>query len=424
MLEKGGAAMTRKRLPIGVDNFETIRTQDYYYVDKTGFIIELLHHWGAVNLFTRPRQFGKSLNVSMLKAFLEIGCKKALFDGLKIAQEQALCAQYMGQYPVISIDLKDVRGSTYEAAKHSLKSVIGTEARRFSFLAESEQLSNAEKTSYIALTSATDDGNFSMADTALIYSLSELSILLDKHYGRNVIVLIDAYDAPLEQALRMGYDTQMKSLLDSLLTCGLQANSHVHFSVITGIFPDFQESRLNLNEYSITDWDFAEYFGFSDEEVTALLTYYGLSEKRDAVKEWCGGYHFGSADVYCPEAVLRFCEQPLANLNAWLASCSFYTQNREIVGHFLQMASMQTKLELEQLIAGKTIVKKIPPAPTYNPQDRYAENRWGVLATAGVLPPIKQVDWRRYELKIPNQGIRQLIAEQMLTIPHGIVATP
>jgi hypothetical protein len=183
-------------------------------------------------------------------------------------------------------------------------------------------------------------------------------------------------------------------------------------------------SRLNLNEYSITDLDFAECFGFSEEEVTALLTYYGLSEKHDAVKEWCGGFRFGSADVYWPEAVVRFCEQPVANPNKWLASCSFYTQNREIVGNFLQMASMQTKLELEQLIADKTIVKKIQLATTYNPQDRYAENRWGVLAVAGVLPPIKQIDRRRYELKIPNQGIRQLIAEQMLTIPHGIAATP
>jgi hypothetical protein len=404
--------MALKKLPVGIENFEKIRTQGFYYVDKTGMISDLLHNWGAVNLFTRPRQFGKSLNMNMLKSFFEVGCKKELFDGLKIAQEKELCEEYMGQYPVISIDLKDVRGSSFEAARNSLTSVIGTEARRFSFLAKSEKLSNEEKMLYSALTSATDDGIFPMGDTALINSLLDLSILLDKHYRRKVIVLIDAYDTPLDQASRMGYYEQMKYLIDRLLTCGLKTNSHIQFSVIAGILTDFQGSLLNINEHSITDRRFSEYFGFSEEEVTELLTYYGLSEKCDAVKEWCGGYHFGNADVYCPEAVIRFCEKPVANWNELFASSSSYGQNREIVRHFLQMTSKQTKSELEWLIAGKTIVKEIQLALAYNEHDRYMENRWGVLVATGSLTQIKCVDRKQYELKIPNRGIWQLIVEQ------------
>jgi hypothetical protein len=400
------------KLPVGIEDFEKIRNQGFYYVDKTGFIIELLEHWGAVNLFTCPGQFGKSLNMSMLKSFFEIGCKKELFDGLKIALEKDLCEKYMGQFPVISISLKNVDGLTYPSAIDALKNIIGTEALRFQFLKTSENLSAVERKSYEALISIKNDC-FTMPDDLLIMSLQTLSRLLDKHYGCPVIVLIDAYDAPLDKAFRRGYYDEMKSSICRLLTTGLKTNPHLQFSVLAGTFTDFKGSILNLNEHSITDKRFERCFGFTDEEVKDILTHYGLSEKYDAVKEWCGGYRFGNAEVYCPEAVISCCEHPYANMNELSAHCISYIRDKEVIKHFLHGANKQTRDELERLIAGKTIVKEIQRELAFNEQDSSIENRWNVLVTTGCLTIFKLVDGRKCELAITNQGIRQLIVEQV-----------
>ena len=293
----------RRKLPIGIDGFEKIRTNDFYYADKTLFIKELLQNWGEVNLFTRPRRFGKTLNMSMLKCFFEIGSTPALFEGLKIAQEKELCEKYMGKFPVISISLKSVGGLNFKAASAALKNIIGKEAMRFQFLLESARLSDAEKDSYQRLIKigTTSESIYDMTDAALIDSFRTLSQLLEKHYGQKAILLIDEYDVPLDKAFQNGYYDEMVNLIRSLFDNGLKTNDSLYFAVLTGCLRISKESIFtglnNPKVHTVSDVRYDEYFGFTNADVDELLEFYGLSAYKDTIKDWYDGYRFGDTDV-------------------------------------------------------------------------------------------------------------------------------
>ena len=410
---------TRKKLPVGIENFREFSSEHFYYVDKTGLIIDLLHNWGKVNLFTRPRRFGKSLNMSMLKTFFEIGCEPSLFDGLKIAQEKELCETYMGQFPVISISLKDVDGLTFAAACSAMRNVIGMEAMRFQFLKESSVLSREEKAFYQQLIGIdqTQREIFSMSDAILGASLRTLCSLLARHYGRNVILLIDEYDVPLDKAFQEGYYHEMVSLIRNMFSSALKSNEHLHFAVLTGCLRVSRESIFtglnNLKILSITDVRFDEYFGFTDEEVQSLLEYYGLSDHYELVKEWYDGYQFGTACIYCPWDVISYCDRLCEEPDALPEDYWSNTSSNRIVRRFIDKSNKKTKDEIERLIAGETIVKEIHPELTYDELDRTIDNLWSVLFTTGYLTQRGRVSGNRYQLAIPNLEIRELFVRQI-----------
>jgi hypothetical protein len=408
--------MTKKMLPIGVDNFEKIRTLDLYYVDKTNLIRDLLTKWGEVNLITRPRRFGKSLNMSMLKNFFQIGCDKTLFDGLNISKEQELCEQHMGQYPVISISLKSVDGLNFQAASTAMKSVIGNEALRFQFLKDSPALSANEKALYTALTEV-KNGLFVMDDDALTSSLKTLSELLCKHYGRNVVLLIDEYDVPLDKAFDAGYYNGMVSLIRNMFGNALKTNDSLWMAVLTGCLRISKESIFtglnNLNVLSITDEVLDEYFGFTDEEVQELLEYYQLAGSFNTMKEWYDGYRFGNANVYCPWDVIKYTYKLLNNPNAFPENYWSNTSSNSIVRRLINRAGRQTKDEIECLIAGETITKDIRQDLTYSEIDSSIGNLWSVLFSTGYLTKRGQTSAKTFQLAIPNREIRELFIDQV-----------
>lgn len=313
--------LKKKRLPIGIDDFEEIVTRDYYYIDKTGMIKELLENGGKVNLFTRPRRFGKSLNMSMLKYFLEIGADKALFDGLAISQETKLCDEHMGKYPVIFVSLKTAHGRDFEQARNEMCSIIGAEAARFQFLLESDRLSEDDRQRYKKLIQVDDTGRgeFALSDATLTRSLNTLSVLLHKHYGRKVIILIDEYDVPLAKADTQGYYGEMIGLIRNMFDVALKSNASLEFAVMTGCLRVSKESIFtglnNLKMYTLLDAECDEQFGFKDAEVRRMLEYYGLSEYYELTKEWYDGYIVGDTNVYNPWDVINWCNQLLTNPN-------------------------------------------------------------------------------------------------------------
>lgn len=402
---------TLKKLPVGIEHFEELVFEEFYYVDKTGLISELLHNWGKVNLFTRPRRFGKSLNMSMLRAFFEIGSKKALFDGLAISKEKDLCEAYMGKFPVISISLKNVGGLTYEEAVAAMKNVIGTEALRFSFLAESPALSETEKNLYQGYI-AVEEGRFQISDDLLPASLYLLSMLLTKHYGRETILLIDEYDVPLDKAFEGGYYEKMVSLLRGMLGSSLKTNSNLYFAVLTGCLRISKESIFtglnNMKVLSVTDVRFDEYFGFTDEEVKKMLEYYNLAEHYETVKEWYDGYRFGNTDVYCPWDVISYCDQLRADPDAPPEDYWSNTSSNSIVRRFINKADRRTRDEIERLIAGEEIVKEIYQDLTYSELDKTIDHLWSILFTTGYLTHRGRSSRREYCLVIPNREIREL----------------
>ncbi len=381
----------RKKLPIGIDGFEKIRTNDFYYADKTMFISELLHNWGEVNLFTRPRRFGKTLNMSMLKCFFEIGGKKQLFEGLKIAQEKELCEKYMGKFPVISISLKSVDGLNYETATAALRSVIGDEAARFGFLEESRNLSMDEKASYLRLVNVdlSSEADYTMSDAALTGSLKTLSRLLAKHYGRNTILLIDEYDVPLDKAFQSGYYDQMVSLIRNMLGNVLKTNDSLYFAVLTGCLRISKESIFtglnNLKIHTVSDARYDEYFGFTDEDVDELLGFYELTAYKDVIREWYDGYLFGKINVYCPWDVINYCDELLADPTVPPKNYWANTSGNSLILRLLQKADQTTKDQIEELINGGTIVKSIRQELTYREIDDSADNIWSVLYATGYL---------------------------------------
>ena len=408
--------MGKKKLPIGIESFEEIRKEGFYYVDKTGVIGQLLEKWGKVNLFTRPRRFGKSLNMSMLKAFFEIGGDSALFEGLKISEKKELCEKYMGQFPVISISLKSVEGLSFEAAKKALKDILGVEAGRFYFLTKSSKLTAEEIESYKALLRVGETGDFLMSDTAMEKALLRLSSLLCKHYGKQVILLIDEYDVPLDKAFQYGYYDEMVSLIRNMFGNALKTNPNLYFAVLTGCLRISKESIFtglnNLKVLTLTDVRFDEYFGFTDSEVKDMLEYYGLSEHYGEVKEWYDGYRFGNVEVYCPWDVINYCDLLKANPNALPQDYWSNTSGNAMVRRFIDKADTRTRDEIERLIAGDEIVKEIHQELTYNELDSSIENLWSVLFMTGYLTQRGQ-EGKKYRLAIPNNEIRELFISQI-----------
>ena len=406
----------RKKLPIGIENFGEFSTEGFYYVDKTLFIKELLQNWGKVNLFTRPRRFGKSLNMSMLKNFFEIGNIPELFAGLKIMEEKELCEKYMGKFPVISISLKSVDGLKYEAAVAALRRVIGNEACRFDFLAESERLGQNDKGLYSGLTDV-KDGKFLMTDDLLTDSLQTLSQLLEKHYGQKVILLLDEYDVPLDKAFQGGYYDEMVSLIRNLLGNALKTNDSLYFAVLTGCLRISKESIFtglnNLKIHTISDVRYDEYFGFTNADVDQLLEFYGLSSYKNMIRDWYDGYRFGDTDVYCPWDVINYCDELLAAPNTPPKNYWANTSGNDLVRRMLKNASLTTKNEVEELLNGGQITKRIKQELTYREIDDSIEHVWSVLYATGYLTGkhAEQEDADIFRLWIPNGEIRKLFYE-------------
>ena len=414
-----GVEIVRKKLPIGIENFEEFFSEDFYYVDKTLFIKELLQNWGKVNLFTRPRRFGKSLNMSMLKCFFEIGIDPALFDGLKIAQEKSLCEKYMGRFPVISISLKSVDGRSFESASVALRTLIGNEARRFAFLRNSTNLSNDEKESYAQLTEVgpAQGGFYTMTEGMAVASLQTLSQLLEKHYGQKVILLIDEYDVPLDKAFQAGYYDEMVSLIRNLLGNALKTNDSLYFAVLTGCLRISKESIFtglnNLKVHTISDVRYDEYFGFTNAEVDELLEFYGLSAYKDTIRDWYDGYCFGDTDVYCPWDVINYCDELLAASNTPPKNYWANTSGNDLIRRLLKKANLTTKNEVEELLNGGQITKRMKQELTYREVDDSIENVWSVLYATGYLTGkhVEQEDADIFRLWIPNGEIRKLFYE-------------
>ena len=409
----------RKKLPIGIDGFEKIRTNDFYYADKTLFMKELLQNWGEVNLFTRPRRFGKTLNMSMLKCFFEVGSDPALFDGLRITQETALCEKYMGKFPVISISLKSVDGLNFQAASAALRTVIGDEAGRFRFLRESAKLDADDKNSYNQLINVETKGNekYAMSDAALIDSLKTLSHLLSKHYGQKVILLIDEYDVPLDKAFQGGYYDGMVSLIRNMFGNVLKTNDNLYFAVLTGCLRISKESIFtglnNLKVHTISDVRYDEFFGFTDTDVDEILKFYGLSSFKDAIRDWYDGYRFGNVDVYCPWDVINYCDELLADPAAPQKNYWANTSGNDLILRLLKKADQTTKDEMEELLNGEAITKKMKQELTYREIEDRVENVWSVLYSAGYLTGkhVNQADADIFRLWIPNGEIRKLFSD-------------
>lgn len=415
--ERGVKRMKAKKLPIGIDEFEKIRTNDFYYVDKTMFIAELLQNWGEVNLFTRPRRFGKSLNMSMLKSFLEIARDPTLFDGLEISREEKLCEEYMGRFPVISISLKNVDGQTFEAASAKLRNVIGKEAMRFQFLLESERLSDAEKDSYRKLIRIEEDSQaiFDMADAVLTDSLQTLSQLLSKHYDRKVVLLIDEYDVPLDKAFQNNYYDEMVLLIRSLFGSVLKTNDSLYFAVLTGCLRISKESIFtglnNLKVHGISDVRYDEYFGFTESDVKAMLDFYGLSSHRDEIRGWYDGYRFGNVDVYCPWDVINYCDVLLADPSAEPENYWANTSGNDLVRRLLKKADQTARDEIERLINGGSIVRTVRQDLTYRDVDESLDNIWNVLYSTGYLTQKRRLPGKQMELAIPNREVGELFVD-------------
>ena len=404
----------RKKFPIGIDGFEKIRTNDFYYVDKTLFIKELLHNWGEVNLFTRPRRFGKSLNLSMLKSFFEIDSNPTLFDGLKIVQERELCEKYMGKFPVISISLKSVDGQSFEAALAALRTVIGNEAGRFRFLRESDLLDDVDKMAYnrlihVDMESAAD---YAMSDFTLVDSLKTLSRLLSRHYNQKVILLIDEYDVPLDKAFQAGYYDEMVSLIRNMLGNVLKTNEYLYFAVLTGCLRISKESIFtglnNLKVHTISDVRYDEFFGFTDTDVDEVLKCYGLSSYKNVIRDWYDGYRFGNVDVYCPWDVLNYCDELLINPEAEPENYWANTSGNDLIRRLLKKADQTTRDEIEELINGSNIVKEIRQELTYRDVEDSIENIWSVLYSTGYLTQRSRLPGRKMELALPNREVKEL----------------
>ena len=404
-----------KKLPIGIENFEEMRREDFYYVDKSHVIEQLLTQWGKVNLFTRPRRFGKSLNMSMLQSFFEIGKDKTLFDGLRISDNQELCEEYQGKFPVVSVSLKGINGATYEEARRFLIKTINEEARRLSVLSDSTEL---DETDHELLTQLKKK---EMTNDSLVYSIRELTELLEKHYGSKVIVLIDEYDVPLAKANENGYYDEMVLLIRNLFENALKTNSSLKFAVLTGCLRIAKESIFtglnNFKVYSITDKSFDETFGFTDAEVRELLRYYGQEKYYETVKEWYDGYRFGNVDVYCPWDVINFCSDHLADPGLEPKNYWANTSGNSVISHFIDSVGKPqklTRMELEQLVNGGIVQKEINFELTYKELYSSIDNLWSTLFMTGYLTQRGEPSGNRYNLVIPNREIRNIITNHIL----------
>ena len=418
------------KLPVGIDDFKKLRESHFYYVDKTRLIEQLLLNWSEVTLFTRPRRFGKTLNMSMLKSFFDIGTDKALFDGLYISGNKELCDEYMGKYPVIFLSLKGVEGLTYEEAFEAFVRIMGKEVNRVSFLADSDKLTQIEREQYKGLT-IMKNGRLAFDKEKLISSLQLLSQLLYKHYGKKTVILIDEYDVPLDKAFQNGYYNEMVSLIRGLFGQALKTNEFLQFAVLTGCLRISKESIFtglnNFKVMSITDSRFDEQFGFTDSEVKKLLSDYGMDSHFDEVKEWYDGYHFGRADVYCPWDVINHVDHLRDDSDAKPQTYWINSSGNSLVRRLINRADSSTKDEIERLIAGEAIEKVIRQDLTYDEIENSIDNIWSVLFTTGYLTKIGEVklpdsESYAYMLVIPNKEVREVFVLQIQEWFKAIVA--
>lgn len=411
------------KLPMGIENFKEIRTGGFYYVDKTGLIKTLLENPGKVNLFTRPRRFGKTLNISMLKYFFEAGSdvmpfeNGTLFKDLEISKEKELCEEYMGKFPVISITLKGATGESFEDAKVMLRRIIGKEAMRFRFLLKSDRIDDAERSQYEALVSMDKTGAFTMSDELLKDSLQTLSQLLQRHYGQSVIILVDEYDVPLDKAFQSGYYDSMVELIKVLFGNAFKTNDSLKFAVLTGCLRISKESIFtglnNFKVYTIKDVRYNEYFGFTDTEVRQMLEYYGLSNQYDAVKEWYDGYMFGNLGIYCPWDVINYCGDLRDGSVSEPQNYWVNTSSNDIIRKFIDRADATTKDEIEQLINGEHVRKLIHQELTYRDLDSDIDNLWSLLFTTGYLTQDGEDGDGISSLAIPNREIHWIYTQQI-----------
>ena len=403
--------MNRAKLPIGIESFAEIRKEGFYYIDKTGLIRDLLNNWGKVNLFTRPRRFGKTLNMSMLKSFFEIGADETLFEGLQILQETELCEKYMGKYPVVFLTLKGVDGLTFEEAKGRLRSVIREEMYKLRFLLDSDKIPESEKCVLIRFLDEQE------TDEDVKNSLKMLSSLLKQHYGQKVILLIDEYDVPLDKAFHNGYYKEMVSIIRGLFEHALKTNEYLQFAVVTGCLRISKESVFtglnNFKVLSIVDRRFDEQFGFTDAEVKQLLKSYQLEQHFAEMKEWYDGYHFGNTDVYCPWDVINYVDHLCADPDAEPQAYWINTSGNAMVKRFVSKADKTTQSEIEQLIAGEAIEKPVRLELTYEDIDKSINNLWSVLFTTGYLTHTGKTANGSYKLVIPNREVREVFILQI-----------
>ena len=404
------------KLPVGIESFEEIRSDGYYYVDKTKLIEQLVDSRGKVNLFTRPRRFGKTLNMSMLKSFFEIGTASELFEGLYISHNKKLCDDNMGKYPVIFLSLKNVEGLDFQAAKYQMIEIIAKEAKRFAYLKQSDRLDIDDKSAYASLIRL-EDGRYEMRDEALYASLQTLSELLYKHHCRKTVILIDEYDVPLDKAFQNGYYKEMVSLIRAIFGKALKTNEALDFAVLTGCLRVSKESIFTgLNNFkilSITDTRFDEHFGFTDEEVERLLSFYHVENRFAETKEWYDGYHFGNVDVYCPWDVINHVDRIKDDTMAGPEAYRINTSGNELVKRFINKAGKTTRDEIERLIAGEAIDKQIRLDMTYDEIDNNIDNLWSVLFTTGYLTYTKISEDKKYSLVIPNKEIKEVFKLQI-----------
>lgn len=403
----------KKKLPIGIENFEKLQTEDFYYIDKTVLIKELLTGLAEVTLFTRPRRFGKSLNMSMLKCFFELGTDKKLFSKLKISEETALCEEYMGKYPVISVSLKGMNAGNYEKALEMAVEVIRSEARRFQYLLDSERLTSYDKEAFIALLQE------DMKEGTLCSSLKVLSELLEKHHGSKVILLIDEYDVPLAKAFEREYYDPMVLFIRNMFEYALKTNESLKFAVLTGCMRISKESIFtglnNLKVLSVAEVQFDEAFGFTDKEVRELLEYYDLSDHYNEIKEWYDGYQFGNAEVYCPWDVINYCDALRVDPDAQPKNYWSNTSSNEAVRRFIQESDKASvRREIENLVAGEVIEKEIHQELTYKDMYTSVDNLWSVLFTTGYLTQKGKPEDNRFQLAIPNMEIRNIFTTQIM----------
>ncbi|WP_455721405.1 AAA family ATPase [Agathobacter sp.] len=397
------------KLPVGIDSFEKLRTNEFYYVDKTRLIEQLLDNWSEVTLFTRPRRFGKTLSMSMLRSFFEIGTDTSLFDGLYISQNKVLCDKHMGKYPVIFLTLKGVDGLSFSDSKRMLKSVLSNEMDRHYYLKTSNALTEEDKSCFTQMLMGTDEN--------IENSLKTLSRLLYKHYDQKVVIIIDEYDVPLDKAYQNGYYSEMVSLIRGLFGQALKTNDYLQFAVLTGCLRISKESIFtglnNFEVISILDTQYDECFGFTDTDVRKLLEYFNQTDHYSEVKEWYDGYHFGNTDIYCPWDVIRYCKSLCADPDALPQDYWSNSSGNAIVRSFIDKADVQTKDEIERLIAGEYIEKEISQELTYDELDKSIANLWSVLFTTGYLTKQGRVTDGKVRLSIPNREIKNLFIKKI-----------
>ena len=395
---------------------EKIRRNGFYYVDKTSLIEQLFSNWGEVNLFTRPRRFGKTLNMSMLKYFFEIGTDRSLFDGLHISSNEKICSEHMGKYPVIFLSLKNAEGLNFDTAKYQMVELIAREAERFPFLAKDTNLSDRDREKYRVLT-AFADGHYQMSDDVLYGSLQTFSELLYKHFNQKTVILIDEYDVPLDKAFQHGYYREMVALIRAMFGRALKTNEALAFAVLTGCLRVSKESIFTgLNNFkilSITDSRFDEQFGFTDKEVQKLLADYHLEARFSETKEWYDGYRFGNVDVYCPWDVINHIDRIKDDPNARPEAYWINTSGNDLVKRFVDKANRTTRNEIEQLIVGNAIEKTLRLDLTYDEIDNSIENLWSVLFTTGYLTQTGMTEDGAYRLVIPNREICEVFKLQI-----------